>query len=194
MNIDPGELIGYRVRLVPMQEDHLEALYEASQADEIWNYMPWRLSSLTDVERFVQLALQNRDNGSEFPFVIIDSDSEQLVGSTRFLKISKPNLSLEIGWTWLNPVVWRTRINTECKYLLLKHCFETMHTNRVQIKTDLRNVRSQAAIERLGAVKEGVLRRHRILPDGYIRDSVVYSIIDEEWPTVKSRLQEFLHR
>jgi len=114
------------------------------------------------------------------------------VGSTRFLNISIQNRNLEIGSTWLSPTVWRTRINTECKYLLLKHCFETLGTIRVQLKTDSRNVRSQRSIERLGAVKEGVLRNHMIMPDGYLRDSVVYSIIDKEWVQVKNKLESML--
>lgn len=124
--------------------------------------------------------------------MIIDQATNQVVGSTRFLDISSQHRQLEIGSTWLTPSVWRTRMNTECKYLLLKHCFEVLETIRVQIKTDRRNVQSQRAIERLGAVKEGVLRRHRILPDGYVRDTVYYSVIDEEWPAVKARLEAFL--
>jgi RimJ/RimL family protein N-acetyltransferase len=126
------------------------------------------------------------------PFVIIDKESQKIVGSTRFYDISVPNKGLEIGSTWLTPAMWRTSVNTECKYLLLKHCFETIGTIRVQFKTDSRNIRSQRAIERLGAVKEGVLRNHMILPDDYVRDSVYYSIIDREWPVVKLRLERFI--
>ncbi|MBN6189192.1 GNAT family N-acetyltransferase [Aneurinibacillus sp. BA2021] len=123
---------------------------------------------------------------------LIDKTTEKVVGSSRFLNISPSNRTLEIGWTWYSPEVWRTRMNTECKYLLLRHCFEVLSTIRVEFKTDSRNLRSQRAIERLGAVKEGVRRNHRILPDGYIRDSVYYSVIPQEWETVKARLQHLL--
>ena len=129
-----------------------------------------------------------------FPFAIIDRASGTLVGSTRYYDISQTNRSLEIGSTWLTPRAWRTAVNTECKYLLLKHCFESLGTIRVQLKTDSRNLRSQKAIERLGASKEGILRNHMILPNGYIRDSVYYSIIEQEWPAIKGRLEGMLGR
>lgn len=124
--------------------------------------------------------------------MIYDKQLDQIVGSTSFLSISIPNRNLEIGYTWLTPTVWRTRVNTECKYLLLKHCFETLKTIRVQLKTDRRNVRSQRAIERIGAIKEGTLRNQMIMPDGYLRDSVLYSIIDQEWASVKRKLERML--
>ncbi|MFC4770005.1 GNAT family N-acetyltransferase [Effusibacillus consociatus] len=172
MKIKPVVLIGGRAELVPMEHSHVEGLFEAAGSEEIWDYMPMRVERLDDMKKLVETALLARAKGSEFPFVIIDQENDEIVGSTRFLDISIPNRNLEIGWTWLNPKVWRTRINTECKFLLLKHCFENLQTVRVQIKTDARNIRSQRAIERLGAVKEGVLRRHRILHDGFIRDTV----------------------
>lgn len=124
--------------------------------------------------------------------MIYDKQLDQIVGSTSFLSISIPNRNLEIGYTWFTPTVWRTRVNTECKYLLLKHCFETLKTIRVQLKTDRRNVRSQRAIERIGAIKEGTLRNQMIMPDGYLRDSVLYSIIDQEWASVKRKLERML--
>ncbi len=108
------------------------------------------------------------------------------------INISVPNRSLEIGWTWYHPSVWRTRINTECKYLLLKYCFEQLQTVRVQFCADKRNTRSNQAIQRLGAIKEGELRRNRILNDGYIRDTCVYSIVDAEWPQIKLKLENYL--
>ncbi len=123
----------------------------------------------------------------------MDQQSDKIVGSTRFLDISISHRHAEIGWTWLAPHVWRTRINTECKYLLLRHGFETLDLIRVQLKTDRRNLTSQQAIERIGGQKEGILRKHRIMPNGYIRDSVYYSILDEEWPLVKTRLQRILN-
>lgn len=194
MEISPVELVGDRAKLIPMAESHIEGLFGAGSDPQIWAYMPMRVETIEDMRRLVSGALSARATGAEFPFVIIDQESDNIVGSTRFLDISVPNRHLEIGWTWLVPTVWRTRINTECKYLLLKHCFETLRTIRVQLKTDGRNVRSQQAIERIGAVKEGVLRKHRVMPDGYIRDSVYFSVIDDEWSSVKERLESMLQR
>lgn len=192
MEITPVVLVGDRIELRPMEVYHLEELFDAGNNSDIWTYMPIKVQSMQDMKNLVNGALQARGKGSEFPFVIFDKDSGKIVGSTRFLNISIPNRNLEIGSTWLSSTVWRTRINTECKYLLLKHCFETLRTIRVQLKTDSRNVRSQQAIERLGAVKEGVLRNHMIMPDGYVRDSVFYSIIDQEWEQVKDKLESML--
>ncbi|MFD1674542.1 GNAT family N-acetyltransferase [Alicyclobacillus fodiniaquatilis] len=194
MGIEPVELIGKRAKLIPMDESHTADLFEAGWDRSIWTYMPDIAETMDDMRHLVSLALSARDKGTELPFVIVDQHSNKIVGSTRFLDISIPNRHLEVGWTWLSPSVWRTRINTECKYLLLRHGFEQLDMIRVQIKTDGRNVRSQQAIERIGGVKEGVLRKHRILHDGYVRDSVYYSVIAEEWPGVKSRLEKMLSR
>lgn len=192
--VEPVELMGERARLAPMERAHAAALFETTRDPRVWTYMPAPMASEADMERFIDAALGARERGEEMPFTIFDRESERAVGSTRFLDIAPQYRGLEIGWTWLTPEVWRTRINTECKYLLLRHAFESLGAIRVQLKTDLRNVRSQQAIERLGAVKEGVLRRHRILPDGYVRDSVYYSVIAEEWPSVRERLLGFLAR
>lgn len=188
------ELTGRRAKLVPMHTDHIEELFEAGSDAQIWTYMPYKIETMNDMKRLVDEALAARGRGGEFPFVIVDQNTGKIVGSSRFLNISQANRTLEIGWTWYHPTVWRTSINTECKYLLLRHCFETLSTIRVEFKTDSRNIRSQRAIEKLGAVKEGVRRNHRILPDGYIRDSVYYSIIAEEWDAVKVRLQHLLKK
>ncbi|CAM3109848.1 GNAT family protein [Paenibacillus sediminis] len=189
MNVRPVELVGARAKLVPMELKHAQGLFEAGNYPEIWEFTQGNIQTYDDAVLYIEKALNSEVT---LPFVIIDQDSNRVVGSTRFYEISDQNRSLEIGSTWLTPNVWRTRINTECKYLLLEHCFETLGTIRVQIKTDLRNMRSQRAIERLGAVKEGVLRNHMILPDGYVRDSVFYSILDKEWAGVKERLKGFL--
>lgn len=194
MEIASAELVGERAKLIPMRESHVDGLFEAGTDPQIWTYMPLQVNTVDDMRRLVSEALIGRGNGSEFPFIIMDQQSDKIVGSTRFLDISVSNRHIEIGWTWLAPSVWRTRINTECKYLLLQHCFETLDLLRVQLKTDRRNLRSQQAIERIGGTQEGILRKHRILPDGYIRDSVYYSILDAEWPAAKMRLQEMLSR
>lgn len=194
MKVTPVELVGQRVKIRPMEEYDVQELFDTGSSSDIWAYMPIDVQSLDDMKHLVDGALQARERGTEFPFVIVDQESGKIVGSTRFLDISIANRNLEIGWTWLSPTVWRTQINTECKYLLLKYCFETLGTIRVQLKTDGRNVRSQRAIERLGAVKEGVLRRHRIVYDGYVRDSVYYSVLDQEWNFVKTRLESMLQQ
>lgn len=192
LDIKPVELVGQRVKIAPMEAKHIGELFVAGNSPEIWTYMPMVVQTLGDMERLVTEALKQREQGTQFPFVIVDKDTNMLVGSTRFIDISVPNRNLEIGWTWLSPSVWRTKVNTECKYLLFKHCFETLDTIRVQLKTDSRNLRSQKAIERIGAVKEGVIRNHRILSDGYRRHSVYYSVIENEWEGVKERLEGFL--
>lgn len=188
------DLIGHRTMLTPLELRHIDQLYEAASDPAVWTYMPMRIQTADDMLALVTDALAARQSGHEFPFVIIDQQKGKVVGSTRFLDISPANRSLEIGWTWLAPAAWRTSINTEAKYLLLRHCFESLRTIRVQFKTDSRNTRSQQAIERIGGVREGVLRRHRILQNGYIRDSVYYSIIDQEWPTVKTALEQRLEQ
>jgi N-acetyltransferase len=187
------ELAGTAVKLVPLQKTHEQELYEAAKPKEIWEHLPIKVHSLSDMKRLIESALKAKQEGRELPFAVFDIESHSILGSTRFLDISLLNKSVEIGWTWYHPSVWRTRVNTECKYLLLKYCFEELKLHRVQFKTDVRNNRSRAAIKRLGATQEGISRKHMLLPDGYVRDSVIFSIIDDEWPFVKKRLEGFLH-
>lgn len=197
MDIAVERLEGNRVELLAMRAEHVSGLFEAGRYPEIWTYMAppaKQISELADMARLVKEAISRRRVGAEWPFTIIDKSSGEIVGSTRFLDIVPAHKGVEIGWTWLTPSVWRTPVNTECKLLLLRHAFETAGAIRVQLKTDSRNARSQAAIEGIGAVKEGILRRHRIMPDGYLRDSVYYSVIAEEWPDVKRRLEIKLDR
>jgi N-acetyltransferase len=182
------ELKGNAVKLVPMEKEHIAGLWEAAKPEEIWEFTYSKVKSLEAMEKMVLSALEDRDKGISYPFVVIELPTNRIVGSTRFLDVSPIHKTAEIGWTWYNPSVWRTVVNTECKYLLLKHGFEVWNLNRVQLKTDSRNLRSQAAIQRIGAKKEGVLRKERIIEDGYIRDTVYYSIVDEEWPVVSKRL------
>ncbi len=192
MNVTPIVLEGETVRLVPLSMEHAEGIYEAAQSPDIWPYLPYPIDSLEQARFFIEQGLQLQAQGSDMPFAVIDKATGRVFGSTRYLEILPNNKNLEIGWTWYHPSVWRSRVNTECKYLLLSHAFETLGCIRVQFKTDSRNQRSQNAIARLGAVREGVLRNHRILPDGYIRDSVYFSILDREWADVKARLEGFL--
>lgn len=191
--LEPTELVGTRVKLIPMTMAHVQALHDASQSPAIWDYMPTKVQTLDDMNEFVQTAQAAQSRGVELPFVVLDRKSNTIVGATRYLNVSEANRQLEIGWTWYTPEVWRTRVNTECKYLLLRHAFEDLDTIRVQLCTDGRNRRSQEAILRLGATHEGVLRKHRILSDEYVRDTWVYSILQEEWGAVRSRLESALN-
>ncbi|WP_409299086.1 GNAT family N-acetyltransferase [Peribacillus sp. SCS-26] len=190
--METAGLRGRRAALIPMESGHIDGLYEAAIDEEIWRFMSVKIKGRQDMTAVVESALLQRDAGLEKPFTVMDLESGSIVGSTRFLNISNQNKNLEIGWTWYNPSVWRTRVNTECKYLLLKHAFEDLGMIRVQFRTDSRNKRSQAAIARLGAVSEGVNRHDRIMHDGYIRSSAVFSILKEEWPGVKENLSSIL--
>jgi RimJ/RimL family protein N-acetyltransferase len=148
--------------------------------------------SLDAMNVWIREARERAAGATERPFAILDAPSGRAIGSTRYLDIRPEHRGLEVGWTWLGPAFQRTAINTECKLMLLTHAFESMGAVRVQLKTDARNLQSQRAIERLGAVREGVLRRHMILWDGYVRDSVMFSISDLDWPEVRTRLQGML--
>jgi RimJ/RimL family protein N-acetyltransferase len=189
MKLQPVTLTGRLVRLEPLSESHIPDLTVAARDESIWRYM--RYGTVTNQEQmraWIHYLFDESARGTYLPFTVIHLESNLAIGATRYLNIDPPNLALEIGGTWYAVAYQGTDVNTECKYLLLRHAFETLGCIRVQFKTDARNLRSQRAIERLGAVKEGVLRKHMLLPDGFIRDSVFYSILDTEWPTVKAKL------
>ncbi|GIO05939.1 N-acetyltransferase [Brevibacillus reuszeri] len=192
LQIAPVTLAGKLVRLEPMSPEHIDGLWEAGKFEQIWSYMSIMMNTPEDTRSFVEQALQNQREGTELPFVIISQESGKIIGSTRFLGISSKDRGLEIGFTWLTPSVWKTAVNTECKWLLLCHCFEDLGCIRVQLKTDSRNLNSQRAIKRIGGVYEGVLRNHMVMRDGYIRDSVYFSFIDKEWQAAKEKLQLLL--
>ncbi|HYK73141.1 MAG TPA: GNAT family protein [Pseudoneobacillus sp.] len=182
------ELTGETVKLLPMELEHISDLWEAAKPEEIWEFTSGIVTSIEECSNMVESAIADREKGISYPFVIREIESNRIVGSTRFLDISPFHKSVEIGWTWYHPSVWRTRVNTECKFLLLEHAFEKWNLNRVQLKTDARNVRSQKAIERIGGVKEGILRQDRVIHNGFIRDTVFYSFLKEEWPQVREQL------
>jgi RimJ/RimL family protein N-acetyltransferase len=193
--VEPVTLTGKHVRLEPMTETHIPALAEIGVGQDFWDFMLYgRMDTEEDMRGWVMDILSRAEKGTDVPFVAIHLASGRVAGATRYLNIMPKDRGLEIGGTWYGVEFQRTAVNTECKYLLLKHAFETLGAIRVQLKTDLRNERSQKAIERIGAVKEGVLRNHMILPDGRIRHSVFYSILDTEWPGVKKRLEGMLRR
>lgn len=187
----PVILQGKWARLEPLSPEHASQLFQMAQDEDVWRHMPVPTPTTEgDVRAWIQDALEAQARGLFLPFAIIDLATNHAIGSTRYLDISPHDRHVEIGWTWLAKNYWRTPLNTECKYMLLQHAFETLGCIRVSFKTDLRNERSQRAIERLGAVREGVLRRVVIVHDGYQRSSVYYSILDNEWHTVKFGLQE----
>lgn len=185
------ELNGETVKLLPISLHHIEGLWEAAKPDEIWTYMATTVRSKEEMKQMIASAIQKREKGTEYTFTVVNQE-DKIIGSTRYLDISPEQKSLEIGSTWYHPDSWRTSINTECKYLLLQHAFESWKVRRVQLKTDSRNLRSQKAIERIGAVKEGTLRKDRKIAGGYVRDTVYYSILDDEWGTVKLNLERKL--
>ena len=193
--VTPVTLTGKYVRLEPMTEAHVSGLTAIGSGQKFWDFMVYgKMKTVEDMRRWVLDILSRAKKGTDVPFVAIHLESSRIAGATRYMNIMPNDRGLEIGGTWYGPDFQRTPVNTECKYLLMRHAFETLGCIRVQLKTDLRNERSQKAIERLGAVKEGVLRNHMILPDGYRRHSVFYSIIDTEWPVVKQRLEEMMNR
>ncbi|MBW7477562.1 GNAT family N-acetyltransferase [Paenibacillus oenotherae] len=182
-----NELEGERVKLIPLVADHLTELYACSKHPEIWLNYPLQIASMEDMSLFIEGALKGRERGEQFPYVVYDKQLQRIIGSTRYLRISEENRNLNIGSTWLIPHVWRTSVNTEAKYLMLRYAFETLQVVRVEIITTPDNERSQRAIERLGAVREGLFRQK------YNRtDYIVYSIIDSEWDRVKQSLNDRL--
>ncbi|MGD8192160.1 GNAT family N-acetyltransferase [Brevibacillus ginsengisoli] len=185
MNFTP--LHGKRISLIPLEIAHAESLLQCSEFPEIWEHLPSKPQTVAEMQSFIQTAISARDTGEEFPYAVFDNERNQIVGTTRYLRISPVHKNLNIGWTWYTPQVWRTSVNTECKYLLLQHAFEVWGAVRVEIIAALTNIRSQRAIERLGAKKEGILRKKYDESD-----YVVYSIIDEEWQDVKNRFQALL--
>lgn len=192
LRLHPVTLEGTLVRLEPLTPEHAESMFESACFPEIWTYMHDRLLTREAVDMYIAVALAAQEQGAALPFAIVEQSSGKVIGSTRLGNIAHRDRGVEIGWTWLTPRVWKTPINTECKWLLLRHCFEVLGCIRVQLKTDSRNHNSQRAIARLGAVREGVLRNHMIMPDGYVRDSVFFSFIDKEWPEVDQRLRTLL--
>jgi RimJ/RimL family protein N-acetyltransferase len=186
-------LTGRFVRLEPLGLHHAEGLLAIGRDECIWTHMTQAaLNDLSSAQARVHEALAAQAAGAQLPFAIVEIAGGRVAGSTRYLNISPADRGLEIGFTWLGVEFQRTAINTECKLLLLRHAFERLGAVRVQLKTDALNLRSRAAIERLGAVFEGVLRKYQLTRNGRIRDTAMYSITSEEWPTVHERLAAFL--
>jgi RimJ/RimL family protein N-acetyltransferase len=191
--IDSVVLEGEHVRLEPLSLGHLDALCEVGLNLDLWKWISNPVSSREDMESYVRSALEGQEHGTMLPFATVERASGRVVGSTRYGNIDMKNRRLEIGWTWVAKPWQRSTINTEAKLLMLRHAFGPLACNRVEFKTDALNEQSRLAILRLGAKLEGILRKHMTTAIGHVRDTVYFSIIDEEWPDVEQRLQEMLN-
>jgi N-acetyltransferase len=185
-------LEGRHVRLEPLTRDHLDALCEVGLDEDLWRWIPKPVHSRDDMQDYIRTALQWQADGTAIPFATVERSTERIVGSTRYMNIDRPNRHVEIGATWVGAPWQRTAINTEAKYLMLRHAFEELGCMRVELKTDELNQRSRNAILRIGAKQEGIFRKHVLCADGRQRNSVYFSIIDSEWPEVKASLEEKL--
>jgi N-acetyltransferase len=194
MRVEPIVLEGAHVRLEPLTLEHHAALCEVAFDDEIWRFTSAYVATPVDLARYIDAALREEAAGRSLPFATIDRQSGRAIGSTRFGNIEPAHRRVEIGWTWLGRRWQRTALNTEAKYLMLGHAFERLGCMRVELKTNALNARSRAAIARLGAKEEGTLRRHMIGERGDVRDTVYFSILDDEWPAVRDRLAARLGR
>jgi len=186
-------LAGRHVRLRPLDPADVDALVEVARAGDLWDLFYANVSMLKTPERWLAAVVRERDYGRALPFTVETPDG-QVVGATRLMRLAPAHRRLEIGGTFYAKAVQRTGVNTEAKRMLLAHAFEVMDCQCVQIRTDLLNLRSQRAIERLGARRDGVLRGHQVMADGRLRDTVVYSILDREWPGVRQNLDYLLGR
>ena len=190
----PQALHGRHVRLEPLAREHHGALCEVGLEEELWRWTPLQIRSAGDMLEYLEATLHAQDKELEIPFATIDVISGKVVGSTRFMNIEAKHRRLEIGSTWIAPAWQRTAINTEAKYLMLRHAFGPLHCHRVEFKTDSLNQKSRDAILRIGAKQEGIFRNHMITASGRVRDTVWFSIIDSEWPQVKLDLERKLVR
>ncbi|HEX7030239.1 MAG TPA: GNAT family protein [Gammaproteobacteria bacterium] len=190
--LEPVVLAGHHVRLEPLSPDHFDALCEIGLDEDLWRWTPQQITTREQLRAYVDDALRERDEGRSLPFAIVALADDAVAGCTRYGNIDSANRRLEIGWTWIGRSWQRTAVNTETKLQLLTHAFETLRMNRVELKTDALNERSRRAILRIGAKEEGTLRRHMVTESGRLRDTVYFSILDDEWPAVKGALEERL--
>jgi len=193
MVVTPVTLEGQHVRLEPLSKTHLTGLAQVGLDEELWRWIPIPVRTPEEMAAYVETALQEHDRGVSLPFAILEKATGRVIGSTRYGNIDRTHHRVEIGWTWVAREWQRTAMNTEAKYLLLRHAFETLGCMRVELKTDSLNEKSRAAILRIGAKEEGIFRNHMITSSGRIRHSAYYSIIDSEWPSVKAGLESKLN-
>jgi|SRR3984957_17376326 len=187
----PVTLEGKVVRLDPIRSEHIEAFWDAAKdaLDDIFQWIPYRMKSKEDFQHVVDKAMAEQERGESMVFATVERSSGRVIGSTRFMNIDRVNRHVEIGSTWIAPAWQRSAVNTEAKYLMLRHAFEVWQCMRVELKTDALNQRSRNAILRIGAKEEGILRKLLITWTGRVRDTVYFSILDTEWPEVKARLE-----
>jgi N-acetyltransferase len=190
--VSPVVLDGRMIRLEPLSEDHLDGLADVAFEPSIWQWTLARPTDRSGLRSWLEAALANAAAGTEQPFATIDQVTGRPIGSTRFLSIVPEHRRLEIGWTWLGRAWQRTGANREAKLLLLGHAFDQLGANRVEFKTDSRNEPSRTALLGIGATFEGIFRNHMVMPDGPLRHSAYYSVIADEWPTVRARLEASL--
>jgi RimJ/RimL family protein N-acetyltransferase len=188
--IYPTTLTGETVELISLDKKHFTELESVARDKTIWEFYPFDCSNADTFLNYYTQALTEREKGTQFPFIIFHKKHNKIIGSTRYLDVQQKHRKLEIGFTWLHPDYWGTEVNFECKLLLLTHCFETLETVRVQLKTDENNIRSRKAIAKIGAQFEGILRNDMLRDNGTNRHSAYFSIIDKEWSEKKVKLIE----
>jgi RimJ/RimL family protein N-acetyltransferase len=186
-------LNGETVELIPLDQSHIEELVVLSKEKRIFEFYSYDFGKEEKFREVMQMAFIERDNGRQYPFVIYHKAEKKIIGSTRLMEIVPEHKKLEIGFTWLHPNYWACEVNPECKLLLLTYCFEELGANRVHLKTDVKNMRSRKAIEKIGAQYEGVLRQDWIKDDGTFRDSIYFSILKQEWEEKKNNLKKLYH-
>ena len=195
IEIAPVTLDGTRVRMEPLDlARHRDGLFEIGLDPDLWRWTQAIVRTPEDLERYLDEALREQAEGRSFPFATIDKASGRVAGCTRFSSIDRRNRRVEIGWTWVGRPFQRTHVNTEAKYLMMRHAFETLGCARAELKTNVLNRRSRDAMLRIGCVEEGVLRKHAVNDDGVWRDTIFYGVLDAEWPAVKARLEEMMRR
>lgn len=192
MIVTPVTLEGKHVQLEPLLSAHHAALARIGLDEDLWSWIPVPVRTPEEMSAYIEAALAEQARGVSLPFTIVEKNSGKPVGCTRYGNIDRVHRRVEIGWTWVAKPWQRTPVNTEAKYLLLRHAFETLGCIRVELKTDSLNEKSRAAILRIGAQQEGIFRNHMITASGRIRHTVYFSIIDNEWPVVKARLEQRL--
>lgn len=192
MDLTPPTLIGKHVRMVPLSLDHHADLAAVGLDQSLWKWIPYQVLTSDNMYKYIQTALAEQQRGVSMPFATCLADTGRAIGCTRYMNIDVPNKRVEIGSTWIAPSHQRTIVNTEAKFLMLRHAFETFDCNRVELKTDVLNEKSRNAILRIGAKEEGIFRQHVVCNNGRIRDSVYFSIIRSEWPEVKAGLEKKL--
>jgi N-acetyltransferase len=193
MIVAPVTLEGAHVRLEPLTRAHLAGLAEVGLDEELWRWIPMPVRTPEEMAAYIETAVNEQERGVALPFAIVEQATGRAIGSTRYGNIERTHHRVEIGWTWVARQWQRTAINTEAKYLLLRHAFESLGCKRVELKTDSLNEKSRAAILRIGAKEEGIFRNHMITSSGRIRHTVYFSVIDSEWPAVKASLEAKLN-